>query len=165
MKLWLSADTTARAQATLGPRGGAAREDRYSFAEDWRALGKLIASCLDTTISVSGEIRPSAHFSTPIALSASEVALLRRLVYPSRLDHLEAVSISRAIGDIVVEVSRSSTSRSGTYILCFTQGSGLGEAVYDETEGEIATDDFHGQLEWIRADLDCGPRLLVPRAF
>ena len=83
------------------------REDRYSFAEDWRALGKLIASCLNTTISASGEIRPNHHVSTPIALSASEVALLRRLVYPSRLDHLEAMSISRSIDDIVVEVGKS----------------------------------------------------------
>jgi hypothetical protein len=163
--LWLSADTTGRAQAKLGPKGGTAREDRYSFAEDWRALGRLIASYLDTSISASGEIRPNHHVSTPIALSASEVALLRRLVYPSRLDHLEAMSISRSIDDIVVEVSRSSTSRSGTYILCFTQGSGLGEAVYDETEGEIASDDYHGQLDWVRADLDCGPRLLAPRVF
>ena len=140
-------EKTGTRSRKIGARSAAHRElPRYDNLGIWR--DKAERSCFDA-----------------IALSASEVALLRRLVYPSRLDHLEAVSISRSIDDIVVEVSRSSTSRSGTYILCFTQGSGLGEAVYDETEGEIATDDFHGQLDWIRADLDCGPRLLVPRAF
>lgn len=42
---------------------------------------------------------------------------------------------------------------------------GLGEAVYDATNGEIATDEFRQQLDWIRADLDTGAKLLVPQPF
>jgi len=89
----------------------------------------------------------------------------KRLVSPTRLDNLEARSISRAIDDIILEVGRSVPSRAGAFILRFSQGAGLGEAVYDATGGQIPTDEYYAQLDWVRADLDGGATLFVPRVF
>ena len=49
--------------------------------------------------------------------------------------------------------------------MTFDRQSKLGEAVYDATAGEIPIDEYRRQLEWVRADLDGGATLLVPKAF
>lgn len=81
------------------------------------------------------------------------------------MDQLDADSISRAIDDLVVSVARAVSARAGTFILTFDRQSKLGEAVYDATNGEIPIDEYRRQLEWVRADLDGGATLLVPRDF
>ncbi len=163
--LWLTADKAERAQARLGEKGNAVRAARYSFAEDWRALGQLAAASLDSEVRPSGEVLPKGRTDTNIALNTAERVLLKRLVSPTRLDNLEARSISRAIDDIILEVGRSVPSRAGAFILRFEQGAGLGGAVYDATGGQIPTDEYYAQLDWVRADLDGGATLFVPRAF
>lgn len=163
--LWLTADKAERTLARIGDKGNSVRAARYSFAEDWRSLGQLAAACLDSEVRPSGEVLPKGRTDTPIALSTAERVLLKRLVSPTRLDNLEARSISRAIDDIILEVGRSVPSRAGTFILRFGQGAGLGDAVYDATDGQIPTDEYYAQLDWVRADLDGGATLLVPRAF
>jgi len=50
-------------------------------------------------------------------------------------------------------------------VLVFYQNAGLAEAVYDASEGQIAVDEYYRQLDWVRADLDGGATLLVPRDF
>lgn len=163
--LWLSADKAERAHARLNATAEAARSERYSFAEDWRALGRLAASCLDVAVRNSGEIVPATPGEAQTSMSNSERALLRRLVAPTRLDNLEAGSIARAIDDIAVEAGRAGSSRTGTFVLMFSQKSKLGDAVYEITEGDIPTDEYRRQLDWVRADLDRGATLLVPRVF
>lgn len=37
--------------------------------------------------------------------------------------------------------------------------------VYEASEGEIAADDFRGQIKWLQADLDGGATLVVPKDF
>lgn len=163
--LWLSADKVERAHARLGEAGEATRSDRYSFAEDWRALGRLAAHCLDVVVRNSGEIAPATPGGMLPSMSNSERALLKRLVAPTRLDNLEAASITRAIDDIVVETGRAGSSRAGTFILMFSQTCGIGDAIYDITGGDIPADEYRKQLDWVRADLDGGSTLLVPRTF
>ncbi len=163
--LWLSSDKADRAHARLGASGEAARADRYSFAEDWRALGRVAAQCLDAIVRTSGEIQSAEKSETPIALSTSERVLLKRLIAPTRLDNLDAISIARSIDDIIADVGRSGSSRAGTFILMFSQTSKLGDAVYTATAGEIPVDEYRAQLDWVRADLDGGATLLVPRGF
>jgi len=130
------------------------RVARYSFAEDWRALGQLAAACLDSEVKASGEVLPKGRTDTIIALSTAERVLLKRLVSPTRRDNLEARSITRAIDDVILEVGRSVPSRAGAFILRFAQGAGLGDAVYETTGGQIPTDEYYAQLDWVRADLD-----------
>jgi hypothetical protein len=163
--LWLTADKAERTQARLGADGAAARASSYSFAEDWRALGRLVAACLDSEVRPSGEVLPTGRADTIIALSTAERVLLKRLVNPTRRDNLEARSIGRAIDDILLEIGRSAPSRAGTFILRFAQSAGLGDAVYDATDGQVPTDEYYAQLDWVRADLDAGATLFVPRAF
>lgn len=163
--LWLSSDTTDRSLANLSPTGAAVRAPMYSFAEDWRELGRLVASLLDVVVEDTGDIRSAGRSETPISLSISERALLRRLAAPMRMDHLDADSIARAIDDIVSSVARSVSVRAGTFILTFSQGSDLGNAVYSVSDGDIPIDEYRQQLDWVRADLDGGATLLVPRTF
>lgn len=163
--LWLSADKPDRAHARLNANAEAARSDRYSFAEDWRSFGRLAAQCLGVTVRSSGEIAPAVPGGQLASMSNSERALLQRLVAPTRFDNLEAGSIATSIDDIIVEAGRSGSSRAGTFVLMFSQNAGLGDVVYDITGGDIPSDEYRRQLDWVRADLDRGSTLLVPRAF
>ena len=163
--LWVSADKAERAHARLNTSADASRSERYSFAEDWRAFGRLAAQCLGVTVRPAGEILVKATDDTQITLSNTERALLKRLIAPTRLDNLDSISIAGTIDDIVVETGRPGSSRAGTFVLMFSQKSKLEEAVYAATDGEIPTDEYRRQLDWVRADLDGGATLLVPRNF
>jgi hypothetical protein len=163
--LWLTAAKSDKALARLSAKGAAVRAERYSFAQDWRELGKLWGKCLDVAVQRSGEVTPVGQSENPLTLSIAERVLLKRLITPTRLDNLDAVSISRSIDDLIADVGRSSVSRSGALILMFAQNAGLGEAVFAASDGEIPIDEYRAQLEWVRADLDGGSVLLVPRVF
>lgn len=160
--LWVTADRSERIQAKLGAGGAAIRAIRYSFEEDWKALGKTIASCLDAVVRPSGDVQPLGRAENPIELSLAERSLIKRLVAPARFDNLDAAAIGIAIDDLVVEVRRPGSARTGTFILMFAQASGLADAIYDLSEGEIPLDDYPEQLGWVRADLDRGATLLSP---
>ncbi len=163
--LWLSADLAGRTHAKIGPAAAVNRAESYSFAEDWRALGILAADCLDSVVKPSGDVQPSGRGESPIVLNVSERVLLRRLVAPARMDQLDADSIGHSIDDLIASVARSVSTRAGTFIMTFDRLSKLGEAVYDATDGEIPIDEYRRQLDWVRADLDGGATLLVPKTF
>jgi hypothetical protein len=163
--LWIAANAADRSHAKIGPDAAASRAESYSFAADWRALGLVVAECLDAEIKSSGDVQASGKGGSSIALHVPERVLIKRLVAPSRMDQLDAESIGRAIDDLIASVARAVSARAGTFILTFDRQSKLGEAVYDATAGEIPIDEYRRQLEWVRADLDGGATLLVPRAF
>ena len=163
--LWLGADNAERSHAKVGPYGSAQRAETYSFAEDWRAVGLLIADCLNVVVQASGDVTSSSNAEASAVLNVSERVLLKRLVTPSRVDLLDAQSIMRSIDDIIASLARSAAIRQGTFILGFAASSGLGNAVYTASNGAIAVDEFRQQLEWITADLDGAVTLLVPRPF
>jgi hypothetical protein len=163
--LWLAANSADRSHAKIGPDAATRRAETYSFEADWRALGLVVAECLDAEIKPSGEVQASGKGGSSIALHVPERVLIKRLVAPARMDQLDADSINRAIDDLIASVSRAVSARAGTFILTFDRQSKLGEAVYDATGGEIPIDEYRRQLEWVRADLDGGATLLVPRAF
>jgi len=161
--LWLSADTPEHAHAQLARLSTVARP-ACSFAEDWFALGRLIADCFGIRVSEAGELEPagSGHFPD---LSVGERGLLKRLVAPARLDVLDAGSIVEAIDDLIVGIGRGMAVRSGAFILMFERQLGLGNAVYQATDGAIAVDDYRQQLDWVRADVSTGVTLLIPPDF
>ncbi|MGO9430302.1 AAA domain-containing protein [Rhodoblastus sp.] len=164
--LWLAANAADRSHAKIGPDTAASRAENYSFAADWRALGLVVAEGLDAEIKPSGDVQTSGKGGgSPIALYIPERVLIKRLVAPSRMDQLDANSISRAIDDLIATVARAVSARAGTFILTFDRQSKLGDAVYNATAGEIPIDEYRRQLEWVRADLDGGATLLVPKTF
>tara|TARA_R100000365_G_C2748676_1_gene81189 strand:+ start:1494 stop:3026 length:1533 start_codon:yes stop_codon:yes gene_type:complete len=163
--LWLTADTDDRSHAKIGTVAALHRTECYSFAEDWRQLGLLAAECLGAEVRSSGEIQTRGDLEAPLELHVPERVLLKRLISPARMDQLDAASIGRAIDDLIPSVSRATSAHAGAFILTFDQQSGLGEAVYDATGGEIAIDEYRRQLDWVQADIDGGATLLVPRQF
>jgi hypothetical protein len=163
--LWISADTPDKAHAALGPDGLAQRAGIYSFAEDWRSLGQVVAECLDARIKPNGELVAAGDINRPINVNASERALIKRLVMPRRLDHLDVESITRAIDDLLLNLSSATAARAGTFVVCFEPTDALGEEIFNASHGEIPIDEFRAQLDWIRADLDSGATLAVPRPF
>lgn len=163
--LRVAADNAGTQHAKMSSKPSSTRPVKYSYEEDWKALGRLIGQLLDTGIRPSGELYSLGKLQKPLSLSSSERVLLKRLAAPTRTDNLEAQSIARAIDDVIAEVGRSGTARAGTLVLMFTSTSKLGEAVYDLSEGQIAVDEYRRQLDWVRADLDGGVTLLAPRDF
>jgi hypothetical protein len=161
--LWVGAGPVDRSHATVS--GSVERSSTYSFAEDWRALGLLVAECLRIRMLTSGGFASAGEVNTPIMLNASERALLKRLIMPTRLDYLDSVSMARSIDDIIVSVAQATAIQPGTFILGFSPSEELGQMVYTASNGAIPVDEFRQQLNWIQADLDTGATLIVPRRF
>lgn len=163
--LRLSADIGGTSHAKVETRTSEGSAEKYSFAEDWRALGHLSAELLDSSVLSTGEVITSEKSEPNLILSAAERGLLKRLVVPSRFELLDSVSITRAIDDIVAEVGRSVSIRSGTFLMLVRRSEDLENLVYAATDGQIATDDFKAQRDWVSADFDGGATLLIPRRF
>ncbi len=162
--LWLNADSPEETHANVGAVAAARRSESYSFAQDWRALGLVAIECLDMEVRASSEIFPRRGSEVPISLQIPERVLLKRMIAPTRMDQLDADSITRTIDDLLTSVGRSVTTPSGSFVMTFDRQSKLAEAVYDISRGEIAIDEYRRQLDWVRADLDGGATLLVPRS-
>jgi hypothetical protein len=163
--LWVGADSIDRSHAAISSTATVHRAETYSFAEDWRALGNMVAECLQIKIRPSGDMVSAGEANVPIVLNVSEKTLLKRLVMPTRLDYLDVASITRSIDDIVASIGQSTAVQAGSLILGFSANESLGTAVYDGSGGAIPVDEFRQQLNWIQADLDTGATLIVPRRF
>lgn len=162
--LSLSADSARGSHAKLIGESAMARPSAYSFAEDWRALGLVVAHLLRVEVRSAGEVLP---IPGPIAtsLQVSERVWLKRLISPSRLDALDAGSIQRGVDDILAHVGHLHSTRPGTSILLLAARAGASDVIYGATNGGILIDDAAAQLDWIRADFDSGATLLVPPEF
>lgn len=161
--LWVGAALVDQSHATVS--GPEQRSSSYSFAADWKALGSLIAGCLRIRILAAGDFASAGELNVPIILNASERALLKRLIMPTRLDYLDVVSISRSIDDIIATVTQATAIQPGTFILGFSPNEDLGQTIYTVSNGSIPVDEFRQQLSWIQADIDTGATLIVPRRF
>lgn len=158
--LWLHSEAAGNGHV----RVGGTRPLLYSFAEDWKALGLLAANVLGVTLNGLGEVTvgPQDH---AITLSMRERMFLKRLVAPGAQDSVDERSAAHSVREIINDVAMSVTTRSGRFIIMFTERSGLASAVYDATGGDVAEDERQQQLEWVRADLDGGTSLFVPKQF
>jgi hypothetical protein len=162
--LWFSADEVDASHARLSERSSATRaESRYSFQEDWRCFGGMIADCLALRVDATGDINlPDGADAS--YLDSAERALLRSLFVPTRQDVSDAASVGRAIDDILASTSHTRAVGDGTFIIAILQR-GVADAIYTATDGEVAIDDFRGQLDFIRADLAGGASLMIPSGF
>ena len=88
--------------------------------------------------------------------------MLRRLAYPGAAETLDDATVMRAIDDIIAEISRAGTVRTGTFLLLIPKSSGLATAVAVASEGAIESDQRKLQLDWAAADVAGGATLFVP---
>ena len=112
--LWVGADSIDRSHAAISSTATVHRAETYSFAEDWRALGNMVAECLQIKIRPSGDMVSAGEANVPIVLNVSEKTLLKRLVMPTRLDYLDVASITRSIDDIVASIGQSTAACFGS---------------------------------------------------
>lgn len=155
--LWLGNTSLAPISEHLGRR--------YSFSDDWRALGHLLAWGLNLALTNAGDVAEGSDDGA-LALVRGEALLLRRLVAPEPAEVVDGQTITRAIDDVLTAMATATTTGSaGLLLLTFANWERVADAVYDASSGEIAIDDLEGQSQWLQADLDSGATLLVPRDF
>lgn len=163
--LCLASDAPGGSHARVSDSAAVLRPPSYSFAEDWRCLGRMILELLglnpqdDRVGTTDGRPAPDA------ALSLAERQLLKRLLTPTRSDQLDAPSIRQAIDNLLVSLARTTATKTGSLVLAFDPRAGLGEAIFDATDGALPVDETAAQLDWVRADFDAGATLLISRGF
>ncbi|WP_445487878.1 DEAD/DEAH box helicase [Rhodopseudomonas sp. RCAM05734] len=162
--LWFSAGEDDASHAKLQTeRAAAGAGKHYSFEDDWRSFGSLIADCLGLRVEASGDlVLPEGSDSSYV--DTSERALFKSLFVPTRQDVNDAATVGRAIDDILASTPHTRTVGNGTFIIAFVQ-KGVADAIYVASGGQVAVDDFRGQLDFIRADLAGGASLLIPSSF
>jgi AAA domain len=157
--LWFAAPANVPSQPDL-PAAAIYRQQAYSFAADWCALGELVANLLDVRLSPTGEVKASKA-GIDVELSTPEAMLLRRLVYPGAAEALDGSTVMRSIDDIIVEIARAGAVRTGTFILLIPDSCGLAKAAAQATGNAIESDQRRLQLEWAAADVAVGATLFV----
>jgi hypothetical protein len=80
------------------------------------------------------------------------------------MDSLEAISIARSVDDIIADVGRSVASRAGTFIMMFSQNSGLVKQCMRSAMLRCLLMNT-GTNSNGRADVDGGATLMVQRNF
>lgn len=164
--LSLAHDVPGGSHARVSDAAAILRPPSYSFAEDWRCLGVMVLELLG--LKATEDARFGATDGRPVpeaSLSLAERQLLKRLLTPTRSDQLDAPAIRQAIDDLLISLARTTASKTGSLILAFDPRAGLGEAVFDATDGMVAIDETGAQLDWVRADFDAGATLLIARDF
>lgn len=140
-----------------------ARIDRliYSYADDWRALGILVAELLGLDPARLRADDPFRQNAAAFDIGDAELEMLRKLVEPSREDALDARSVGRDVEAICRELGRHGGGRSARFILLLRMNDRMREAIDAATDGEAPLDDPEAQTSYVAADIASGARLVV----
>jgi len=135
--------------------------EMLSFADDWKALGRIVCRLLGIVVDAGGGIGPAPGHDMPI-LAASEARWLRRVCRPRPRQALEAHALARACDDIIVEVGRMCGGRDGRLTLLIPRGTDMAAAVFEASGRTIPADERMQQLDFIRREIEMGATLLAP---
>lgn len=155
------------AERSLSRPGGVKGEILiYSFLEDWKALGKLVASLVQVEPKAllarhryDDATNPAPH------LIGEERDLLFCLLQPESLARIDSEVILSRIDAIVGRLTAIAERRESNLFITYNLGSAstLSKAIRDVSDREIEADQVEEQLDFIKGDIaDC---LLVTYAF
>lgn len=134
----------------------------FSFLDDWRALGKVIADLVGLDANkLDEEDIPFFEGRAKIDLRASEIDLIRLLFEPERNRILDAATVTNRVDAILNELDAEAFADNGRYVLALRLGqTSRLSAILNEASGDtFDTDDAESQLDFIRADLETGVSL------
>jgi SpoVK/Ycf46/Vps4 family AAA+-type ATPase len=160
--LWLDGERRTNGAGGKGKVADRPDEAALSFADDWKALGKMVCRLLGVTVDAAGSIAPERGREMP-NLTAGERRWLRRVCRPRPRDALEAHALARACEAIIVEVGSAAGQHGGRCTLFIPRTAGLAEAVFDASGGRIAADERAAHRDFVNWHLDNGVILYVPR--
>ncbi|MDQ1214392.1 hypothetical protein [Pantoea anthophila] len=91
------------------------KKSAFSFREDWKDLGILIAKLLNVDITViSGD-----QLSAESKISIEEFSLLKSLIYQSRVHRVDCDSTCKSIDEIIKSLSSDGRNNSKSLYLCY----------------------------------------------
>lgn len=156
---------TSAATGQQRRRAGTAAQKttRYSFYEDWRAVGFLACRLLNfpSRAKPGDAYLPNVEGEADFLLAA-ERDLLTLLLAADPLSRLDARVIAERIGLILDGLRAQLTGSEPRLVLAVGVGSqtGLTTAIYNASRGQIEVEDEEDQLLFIRQDLGEEPRLV-----
>lgn len=134
----------------------------FSFLDDWRDLGRLVADLigLDVETLFEEDIRFIAG-RADIDLEASEIDLVRLLFVPERNRVLDAKAVTGRIDAVLGELDVEAFADNGRYVLALKLGqtSRLSAKLNEFSGDAFDTDDTDSQLAYVLGDLQSGATL------
>lgn len=134
----------------------------FSFLDDWRALGQVMANLIGLDAEkLDEEELQFVEGRAKIDLQASEIDLIRLLFEPERNRILDAATVTSRIDAILNELDAEAFADNGRYVLALRLGqTSRLSAILNEASGDtFDTDDAESQLDFVRADLETGASL------
>ncbi|WP_315838219.1 hypothetical protein [Bradyrhizobium prioriisuperbiae] len=134
----------------------------FSFLDDWRALGTVIADLIGLDAEKLDEEKIQfVEGRAKIDLRASEFNLIRLLFEPERNRILDAATVTSRIDAILNELDAEAFADNGRYVLALRLGqtSRLSAILNDASGDTFDTDAAESQIDFIRADLETGASL------
>jgi hypothetical protein len=135
----------------------------YSFLEDWRAFGKVLADLLqvDQKNFLSGK-RVSDVPDSALHLIPAERDLLLLLLRCDPLSRIDGNLVCEKISSISQSLRTMAGNRLATlHFTCnLAPSTRLAQAVYDAAGGDLDITDIDGMLDFIRLDVSSEPLLI-----
>ena len=135
----------------------------FSFVDDWRALGRVVADLLGLNHDkLDEEETQFLAGRTVLDLRASEIDLVRSLLEPERNRALDAQTVIERVDLVIAELEAEALSDNSRYVLALRLGdtSRLSKTLNAASGDAFDTDDTDAQIDFVRADTESGAYLV-----
>ncbi len=135
----------------------------FSFLDDWRALGLVVAELIGLDVASLQE--DEARFVTGRArldLRASEIDLIRSLVEPERNRALDGQVVTAWADGVLTELEMEARADNSRFVLALRLGetSRLSAALRTAAGEAFDIDEADLQVDFVKADLETGAQLV-----
>jgi hypothetical protein len=152
-----------KAPLTIIARSRPAGAVIFSFIDDWRALGRVVADLLGLDHNKFDEEEVPFLTGRPVLdLRPSEIDLVRSLLEPERNQALDAQTVIEQVDSVVAELEAEALSDNGRYVIALRLGdvSRLSKTLNAASGDAFDTDDTDAQIDFVRADIETGADLV-----